>query len=611
MADFAGPLHGLVLSRTLWTIVAPPMAGFVWHLVVGRRNEARAQANAEIARALAASKTVGIVSSGGAALATFGHLALMVRSSGGPHALLQPILRGARIGQLDAGIDFWFDGLSAGASALTCLVAMATLVVIARRPAEERRWQTWAWVELSLSGALVSFLADGFVALAIGWSLAAAAATWLAGWSDARAGALAATRSAAAIGAMLLAASLVFWGLGGRWEGAEYAPNSQPRYVEVTGASRPLPLPVAEALPDSEGQGSITLTGRPGARVFVDDARAVSLRSPFVAAPIAAGAHTIRIHAGPASDDATLNVSVGSGVDVELLPFGPSLSMRQIAVQLSLDADNGRPGDDDDAMETQRAGLAAGPRSTAAMAILTLLAAAAAMCTPVAPPRAPLALIALSRSSTTALLGPLLLARAVPLGDLAPAMGELTAAVGVAIMARSGRQALARRGSDRWVALLGGAPPGLAWVALGLRGVGPAAQVMLAAVFVTAASLLMFASRAPPLGDDGVSSGLPALDAAILDRLPERFGTLAVSFERWVIEAVAGALATVVGAAAWVASRCDAAVLGGPMDAVAERLVRSARAVSPALGGSLARVAWVLVASLAAAALLHALRPAH
>ena len=77
----------------------------------------------------------------------------------------------------------------------------------------------------------MSFLADGFVPVALGWALAAAAGAWLAGWNDAGAGVIVATRGAAALAALLVASALLFWGLGGGWDEDGYAPDPLPRFA--------------------------------------------------------------------------------------------------------------------------------------------------------------------------------------------------------------------------------------------------------------------------------------------------------------------------------------------------------------------------------------------
>jgi hypothetical protein len=90
-----------------------------------------------------------------------------------------------------------------------------------------------------------------------------------------------------------------------------------------------------------------------------------------------------------------------------------------------------------------------------------------------------------------------------------------------------------------------------------------------------------------------------------LDRLSETV----LAFERWVVDPLTGALATLVVASAWAADVVDAGVLGAPADAVARGLVRAASAVRPVVGGSLVRVFWAFVAFFAVACVGHGLWP--
>src|ERR1700687_5881897 len=104
-------------------------------------------------------------------------------------------------------------------------------------------------------------------------------------------------RNAVAISAMLVGAVLLFWGLGGSWDGDDYAPDLQPRFaaVRVSGwpdrdrahdgdgvssrvahvAQRAADVPSssehAERTAAVSG-GALTFTSVPGALVFVDDA---------------------------------------------------------------------------------------------------------------------------------------------------------------------------------------------------------------------------------------------------------------------------------------------------------------------------------------------------
>jgi hypothetical protein len=106
-----------------------------------------------------------------------------------------------------------------------------------------------------------------------------------------------------------------------------------------------------------------------------------------------------------------------------------------------------------------------------------------------------------------------------------------------------------------------------------------------------------------------LSGGRAGSGDGLFVRGPARLGALVVSFERWVIDAVAGAAGTLVRVAAWVAARSDEDAIGAPADAAAVRVARFGRAVEGVIGQPLGRVAWVLVALLASAAVGHAVWP--
>src|SRR3984957_10783220 len=232
----------LALSPTLWLALAPPLAAFVWQLARGLRASRRGGADDPWARRVGVGSVV--LASG----ATLGHALRLARATGvdaigqtispafapafGPcagahraslhaglgHAGLLdaglghagPLDAGlGHAGPLDAGLGLRFDSLSGVACGLACAVAIGAAAVLAARPAAERPGRAWAWLELALAAALLSFLADGFVTTLLGWTLAAGAAAWLQGWTDPGRGAVRATRGALAVLALLFGALLL------------------------------------------------------------------------------------------------------------------------------------------------------------------------------------------------------------------------------------------------------------------------------------------------------------------------------------------------------------------------------------------------------------------
>jgi hypothetical protein len=130
---------------------------------------------------------------------------------------------------------------------------------------------------------------------------------------------------------------------------------------------------------------------------------------------------------------------------------------------------------------------------------------------------------------------------------------------------------------------------------LDLAGGGVGWRLPFAGACLVIAVLVLIRWRVPGAG--AATRGLDGLAA------------LAMAFERWVLEAFAGAFAALVVAAAWVADVLDRDVLDAPGDAVARRVVRVAGAVRPVVGGSIARVTWTLIALLATTGVVHSAWP--
>jgi hypothetical protein len=197
------PLQRLVLSRSLWLMVAPPILGFFWHLAAHLLDRSAGKARMEWTR------RVGFGSVLLASAVTLGHVLTLARAPAQARALFQHVGSSVRAGPVVAGFDLLLDPLSGAACTLACVVAIAGGMFLASRASGSRSWKTWAWLELALAGCLLSFLSGGFVTMLLGWALAAAAGAWLAGWSDRKAGALRATRGALGCAALLLGASLL------------------------------------------------------------------------------------------------------------------------------------------------------------------------------------------------------------------------------------------------------------------------------------------------------------------------------------------------------------------------------------------------------------------
>jgi hypothetical protein len=114
------------------------------------------------------------------------------------------------------------------------------------------------------------------------------------------------------------------------------------------------------------------------------------------------------------------------------------------------------------------------------------------------------------------------------------------------------------------------------------------------------------------LGTAGESSGtLPVstLGDLVLVGIPEGMGELLVSMERWVVDAVVGALATFAIASAWLLARTDEHVVSMPANLLVQRVIRGRRRIEPIVGTSSARVLWALLCVAGLTALALALWP--
>ncbi len=588
--DYVGTLQRLALSRTLWLVVAWPLVGLLWQLTVARRRIGRAGDAEAVLRELRSARVAGLGCIGLAVTATLGHALLLLRLPSGSRALFEPVARGARFGEVDAGLVLLLDGRALAACGLVCAVSLGAAAVLATRPPPERGWRPWAWLQLALAAALVSALADGFLTVAIGWGLASAAGAWLAGWHDAHAGVVAGTRGAAALGALLFGAGLLFWGLGGSWDEDGYTPELHPAVVAVHAGA-------------GAGDSSLTMTSLSGAAVFLDDARTPSLRAPFVRAPLSEGPHAIRVHPGDGADDAQLApVDVAAGEELQLVPLGPTLSFHTMADELSLRDRSGAAA----VRHVVEEHVGPGGFAVVASALLALLAAAGAMSAWSPPVAAPRVLVAAAAGGTTSALGPFLLVRLSFLFPSALHTGAVVTSVGAATVLGAVWTALGYTGLRRWLAFAAGAPAGLTCVALGLGDVMAALGVMVVAGAVVAVAYLVVAARR---GDDEAAvdeAAARSLDDALLTDVPARLGELLASMDRWVVGAVVAAAAGVVRMTAWTAAHADEHLVSAPGDVAASRVERAAHAVQPWFGVSLARVVWGLLTVAAIAALLHA-----
>ena len=121
------------------------------------------------------------------------------------------------------------------------------------------------------------------------------------------------------------------------------------------------------------------------------------------------------------------------------------------------------------------------------------------------------------------------------------------------------------------------------------------------------AILYLAAARTLSIAPERTSNVGPSIQNQLFVLAPERLGALLVRMDRWVVGAIAGTIATLTHATAWVMVTVDEHVVAGPANFLAGKLVRVEREVQPVFGVTLGRAAWVLLGLLGFAALAHAL----
>lgn len=542
MPDYAAPLPRIVLSRTLWLVLAWPLAGLAWQALVAR---ARVAAARPLSRPRESRSAVHV------ALATLAltlasvaaHAIVLARLPSGSRTLLEHVALGAGAHRFEADLDLRLDSAAAGLALVACMLVLGAAARAARDP-DRASPDTWTWLHLALTGVLLALVGDALTLVAIGWTAAGGSSAWRVGRRDPVAGTVAAMRVATAVASLVVGAALLFWTLGGAWAADDDVPDVQPRYASVRVGSGGAPAGRETAA----GTMWLTMTSAPGARVFVDEARADFLLSPFVRAPLPSGAHTFRVQPGAGEDDVVVRrVVAAPGDDLRLVQIGPTLSLRAVADQLALCDAQGEP------VVRDALDLRGGPAwlSAPAVVVLLWLFAAGLLGAPSAALTRRRSIAAAACGIPSALLGPDLLARAAVLVPNVP-HARLVLPAMVAAM----------------------------WLAVWRRQAGVRE-----------------------------SRGRPSLGEIVFVRAPERMGELLASMERWVVGPIAGAVGTAARVAAWVAARVDEEFVARPGDAAAARALRAGRGLEALTGASLGGLAWAVVAAGALAALVHTVWP--
>ena len=281
-----------------------------------------------------------------------------------------------RIGSLDANLGFFLDPAAAFLLFIPLLgVAffLARTKFAKKNDAAGRRFE--ACVLLVAAGVSAAIMADGFVTLLFGWSLAIVA-TYLHVIRDNRLSAPVTTAGRvfavqfAGIASLLVAFVFLFWSLGGSFFDDGYLPDYSPRFVAVHAHDRSLgaeEIVVPDDVPRGERDaaavanrakqhGTLTFKSHPGARIFIDAGdKSLARNEPFGIAPfvrkeLPAGPHEVVIAPGGGAivtgdgfEVAWIErLVVGNGEDVSIVPLGQASTFSEIADQLQLTDGEGK-----------------------------------------------------------------------------------------------------------------------------------------------------------------------------------------------------------------------------------------------------------------------------
>ncbi len=286
-----------------------------------------------------------------------------------------------RIGSFDANLAFLLDPTAAfllllplvGCAFFLAQTNLAQTKFVGKDSTDAPRFQ--ASVLLLCAGVSTSLLADGFIGLVVGLSLAIVA-TYLLVVHDKRlptpvvtAGRLFMLQS---VGSASLVAGfvLLFWSLGGTWRDDGYLANYRARFVAVHARDR-LSGPESVIIPDetrrgersadlvarrAKERGSLTFTSHPGARVFIDVGDKVFTNTepfataPFVRKELSVGPHDVVIVPGGAAivtgdghEVAWIErLVIGNRENVSIVPLGQATTFSEIEDQLGLVDEDGK-----------------------------------------------------------------------------------------------------------------------------------------------------------------------------------------------------------------------------------------------------------------------------
>lgn len=331
MDALAAPLLHVQRSDVLWLIPLAPVVGAWARRVIARDTVAAAIAPAVVALLIASSQIVGLAS-----------LEVDYRQ------LVAPGPNPLRVGTMELGLGLTLDPLAA-----VMVVAIGVLAIGAHayRASGDEAHDHFA-IDLAAAGALLAVMADGFFGLLIGAAVASLGVAHAADRSP--------VIERAGDAALVLAAVLLFWSLGGSWGisiGNEptYTRRNPaavpvldpldvdnegegPSFVPVLIGAPPAPAASVKGLPDLNAKGTITVPDPPGARVYLKGGMQPTGIAPLFQHQVFAGRMDIEIETDGHSPKRQRfrAVDVPAGREVTLVAVGPTLQFRPLREQLAL-----------------------------------------------------------------------------------------------------------------------------------------------------------------------------------------------------------------------------------------------------------------------------------
>jgi NADH-quinone oxidoreductase subunit L len=393
MPELVGPIQSIELASWLWLIVFFPFvgalgnalysSGFAGGLILAMRrglsdgDTEDAKSGPLVVATARTSARIATFSLGLSAVAALVYSIDLCQLPSGQRFLTQPLWQLVRVGQLDVGFDLAFDPLAALMVVLVTVLGTVVAASLARSVTNpDAAWRLHAWFGFFIFSLLVATLADNFLVVLIGWECAGLAGVGLvgpfaAGARTTRTWVFLIQRGAEA--GLILGIALLFWGLAGSWssEGA-FQSDLDPRISAVQvvandAASLSMDDPALRGGAATKGKGFLTVTGLPGALVYMDESRTpitdssgLPLTTPFSRHEVDGGAHAFRVapddrfrsaghdakvaytlEGGILANYAVPRMAMGGDREVALAVLGPTLKFRELSDELSLSSTAG------------------------------------------------------------------------------------------------------------------------------------------------------------------------------------------------------------------------------------------------------------------------------